>query len=176
MPHVLTNECSNGLVPAQFVPAPHASASLASAEAALLVALTDQARLALGNKPELPISDFPYRIGRECRSPHLLARMAKELERRIGATVQVNDVYLVEPPSAPFLQISREHCIIERLDGDYFLVDRGSACGTVVAGKRVGGYRKGDRTRLFDGDIVVLGTPESPYRFGFHIWATPLGN
>jgi len=67
------------------------------------------------------------------------------------------------------LQISREHFAIERATGSYFLVDRGSACGTIVAGRHIGGDRAGGRTELRSGDEIVVGTDGSPYVFRFEI-------
>ena len=83
--------------------------------------------------------------------------------------VKTNDVYLVEPPSFRGFYISREHFEIEHIDGQLFLVDRNSTCGTLVAATRVGGNRTGGRTELRDGDVIILGTPESPYRFRFEM-------
>jgi pSer/pThr/pTyr-binding forkhead associated (FHA) protein len=137
----------------------------------ILLPVTEEARRALGYDEEIQITHVPFKIGRESRSPSPVKRMTAELERRFGEAPQLNDVYLLEPPSATTaLQISREHCAIERAtDGGYVLVDRGSACGTIVAGKMLGGNRIGGRTRLNDGDTIVIGTQESPFVFTFHL-------
>ena len=88
-------------------------------------------------------------------------------EQRLGRSPQLNDVYLSESPSAELIQISRDHFAIERLDDDFFVVDRGSVAGTIVAGRRIGGHRKGGRTRLYSGDEIVVGGEGSPYVFKF---------
>lgn len=91
--------------------------------------------------------------------------------RIAGAAPRVNDLYLREESSGS-LYISGEHFAIECVDNQFFLVDRGSACGTIVAGRRVGGDRTGGRTELRDGDEVIVGTGRSRYVFQFRIVAT----
>lgn len=132
---------------------------------ATLVAVTEEARRALGGQREVRVTQFPFKVGRESRvaapaNPRLI-------ELRLGVAPQVNDVYLVEPAWADLLQISREHFAIELAAGQFFLVDRGSACGTMVAGTQVGGDRTGGRTELRSGDELIVGTDESPYVFRF---------
>ncbi len=134
-----------------------------------LVALTDKARAALGDRASVPISRFPFKVGRESRAPGSLVQAAIAIERRLGIAPQLNDVYLLEPISPDGFYISREHFQLEYADDTVFLFDRNSACGTLVAGKRVGGDRSGGRTELRDGDVIVLGTPESPYQFRFEV-------
>ena len=89
--------------------------------------------------------------------------------KRLGIAPQLNDVYLIDPPSAGLSHISHEHFAIERVDDQFFLVDRGSTNGTIVAGKQVGGDRSGGRTGLQHGDLIVVGTSGSPYMFRFEI-------
>ncbi|MDO8496825.1 MAG: FHA domain-containing protein [bacterium] len=141
--------------------------------AAFLVAVTEEARAALGDRAEVRITQFPFKVGRESRSPNVLTRVANEIERRVAAAPSLNDVYLLEPPSSSLLQISREHCAIEYVDGHYFLIERGSACGTIVAGTHLGRNRTAGRTPLQPGDTIVIGTTESPYVFRFHVSIDP---
>lgn len=141
--------------------------------AASFVAVTEEARAALGDREEVRITQFPFMVGRESRSPNVLTKVANEVERRMAAEPPLNDVYLIEPPSSVVLQISREHCAIQFIDGQYFLIDRGSACGTIVAGTQVGGNRTGGRTPLQPGDTIVIGTTESPYVFRFYVSTDP---
>jgi len=131
---------------------------------ATLVATTREARLALGGRSEVPVTHFPFKVGREGR----LAAFADPslIERRLGNSSQLNDVYLVEPTSG-LLRISREHFAIEYAGNQFVLVDRGSVCGTIVAGRTVGGDRTGGRTELRSGDEIVVGTDGSPYVFRF---------
>jgi pSer/pThr/pTyr-binding forkhead associated (FHA) protein len=82
-------------------------------------------------------------------------------------------VYLLEPPFADFIFISREHFLIDYDGQSLTLVDRGSVCGTIVQGKQIGGNRSGGRTVLQDGDEIIIGTTASPYRFRFDVVATP---
>jgi pSer/pThr/pTyr-binding forkhead associated (FHA) protein len=65
--------------------------------------------------------------------------------------------------------ISGEHFAVECVGGRFFLIDRGSASGTVVAGTRVGDDREGGRIELRDGDQVVVGTRRAPYIFQFSV-------
>ncbi len=138
-----------------------------SSPVAALVATTKEARRALDAPHEVRVMTFPFKVGRESR----VAAPADPalIELRLGASPQLNDVYLVEPTWADVLQISREHFPIEHADNQFFLADRGSACGTIVAGTRIGGHQKGGRTELRDGDEVIVGTNKSPYVFRFEI-------
>ncbi len=134
------------------------------------MAVTKEATLALGGQREVRITQLPFKVGRETRvappaNPSLI-------ERRLGTVPQRNQLYLVEPSWADYLHISREHFAIEYADDQFFLVDRGSACGTIVAGKQIGGNRTGGRTELRSGDTLIVGTDKSPYVFRFEI-ATP---
>ena len=88
-------------------------------------------------------------------------------EQRLGHTPQLNDVYLRERRSSDLIQISRDHFAIERMDDRFFVVDRGSAAGTIVGGRRIGGHRKGGRVALKVGDDIKVGGEGSPYVFRF---------
>jgi FHA domain len=128
-----------------------------------LVALTEEARVALRGEQHV-IERFPFKVGRESR---LARRKAwPTAEQRAGTAPQLNDLYLVEPGEV--VNVSREHFAIEHDGGDrYVLVDRGSACGTLVEGRLVGGDRSGDRTELHDHDVIFVGTSVSPFVFKF---------
>jgi hypothetical protein len=131
------------------------------------VATTREAKLALGGRSEVPVAHFPFKVGRESR----LAALADPslLERRLGNSPQLNDVYLVEPTWPGVSHVSREHFAIECAVDQFVLVDRGSACGMIVAGKQVGGNRTGGRTELRSGDELIVGADGSPYVFRFEI-------
>jgi len=62
-------------------------------------------------------------------------------------------------------QVSREHFQIEAQEGRPFVVDRGSACGTIVEGRVLGGARQGGRAELHDQDVIIVGTSASPFVF-----------
>ena len=95
------------------------------------------------------------------------------MELRLGIAPQLNDVYLLEPPWVDLVQISREHFLIDWVDGEFVLVDRGSVCGTIVGGQQIGGSRQGGRAPLRSGDLIVVGTDASEYVFRFEILGEP---
>ena len=133
------------------------------------MAITEEAQRALGGAGEARIAQGSLRVGRERRSPLDDAKLPAEVrELRRGEAPQLNDVYLLENSSRA-LHISCVHFTIECVDGLFFLTDCGSACGTIVAGRRIGGHRKGGRTELRDGDEVIVGTHKSPYVFRFRV-------
>lgn len=114
---------------------------------------------------EVQIKTFPFRVGREARM-HLMAKLPVFGERRNTRTPPNNDLY-IRDMGRP-LNVSREHFYIEKHeDGSYELVDRGSACGTIVNGNVIGGEYTGGRCPLFDGDTIVVGTHESAIVFVF---------
>ena len=131
---------------------------------ARLIALTDEARTALEGG-ERVIEHLPFRAGRESRvtSPAPWIRG----ERRLGTTPQLNDLYLVDDLE-PF-NVSREHFHIEAEGDRFFLSDRGSACGTIVEGRTVGGDRRFERVEVNDHDVIIVGHAVSPFVFKFRI-------
>ncbi len=135
----------------------------------LLVALTGEARLALAGAFELKLTRFPFRVGRESRSP-MEAGVVVHDERRRQAIAPNNDLYIWDP--GPLLNISREHFQIERSDnGEYFVRDRGSTCGTLVGNVQLG-LGGAESCALFPDNTIVVGTPKSPFVFRFEIRET----
>jgi hypothetical protein len=134
---------------------------------AALVAQTKEAKRALGYREDVHVSTFPFKVGRESRTTNPATPPA--VEQRLGIAPQLNDIYLAEPPWADLLHISREHFLIDRTGDRFFLVDRGSVCGTIVAGQQVGGNRAGGRTEIQDGDLIIVGTSSSAYVYRFDI-------
>lgn len=132
---------------------------------ARLVALTNEARHALGGRADVWMDRFPFRFGRESRSSP--SDTSHHVELRLGTAPEVNDLYLIEPPWTDLFEISREHFAIAYEHGQFWLVDRGSACGTIVAGTQVGGRRAGGRAALREIDTIVVGNADSPYSFRF---------
>ena len=130
-----------------------------------LIALTPEARGALGGA-EVEITGFPFRVGRESRSPKGSGQ-EMSLERRASGSKPNNDLYLLE--RSELLNVSREHFQIERRDTGYVLVDRESTCGTIVEGATVGGQNKGGTVPLRDGDVIIVGTSASAYVFKFRV-------
>jgi hypothetical protein len=139
-----------------------------SSSVATLLAVTKEAERALGGKREVRFTKFPFKVGRESRVPNVPpTKVEKEL--RLGIAPQLNDVYLLEPPGSDLWHISREHFAIEYADNQFSVLDRGSACGTIVAGKQIGGNREGGRTELRTGDEIKVGTDASRYVFRFEV-------
>jgi pSer/pThr/pTyr-binding forkhead associated (FHA) protein len=133
---------------------------------ARIVPLTRKAKKAL-SAPEVPVDEFPFRIGRECRIRFKRRRIIFD-ERRTGTMAPNNDLYLINIGKS--LQISREHLQIEKCGTDsYQVVDRGSACGTIVDGCEVGGKDRSGTHPLKHGSTVTLGDASSPFTFRFEL-------
>jgi pSer/pThr/pTyr-binding forkhead associated (FHA) protein len=130
--------------------------------AAWLKGLTGEACSALKGATRV-IEGFPFRVGRESRAPGAKPWVA--VERRSGTAPQLNDLYLVEV--GEIHDVSREHFQIELEEGRYFITDRGSTCGTIVDGRKVGGDRKGERVEIHDHDVIIVGTSTSRFVFQF---------
>ncbi len=138
---------------------------------AALVAQTVEAAAAvpMQNKQDeiVAIWDFPFRIGRESRveigeDGELLV---KERFKHSFVTDRTNDLYLVD--FGEKFQLSREHLRIDHIDGRYYILDRGSKCGSEANGVRIGSGTEEERTEIKDGDTIILGTSNSPYRYTF---------
>jgi pSer/pThr/pTyr-binding forkhead associated (FHA) protein len=150
---------------------------------AVLVAMTLEATAALDNKPYVYVTVLPFRIGREARSRSRLTNMMNNIERRLNTVPQLNELYLFEvsPPASAGFNISREHCAIDWVDGQFMLIDRGSACGSTIIESRakerpatiattqIGPYGTARQAVIQDGDLIVLGPVESQYVFRFHV-------
>jgi pSer/pThr/pTyr-binding forkhead associated (FHA) protein len=136
---------------------------------AVLKAMTREAELAVPQglvvAGMVGIRGFPFRVGRESRGKIVDGVFHRvERPRRAGSTT-TNDLYLVD--AFEMLQISREHFSIERTANGYQVVDRHSVCGTSVGGVRIGGNETGGTAVLRDGDEILVGTNETPYRYAF---------
>src|SRR5688572_15536576 len=112
-----------------------------SSAVATLVAVTKEAERALGGTREVRITHFPFKVGRESRVSQATQDSFVKEQRR-GVAPQMNHLYLTELSQSGMLHISRDHFTIERAGDQFFVVDRGSVCGTIVAGQRLGGHRK----------------------------------
>jgi pSer/pThr/pTyr-binding forkhead associated (FHA) protein len=114
----------------------------------------------------VPIYSFPFRVGRESRVKIIEGRVERiERERPHGSPN--NDLYLVD--DGHLLNISREHFQIERDGERFYLFDRGSACGTVVEERSAGGGDREETIEIRDGDVITIGTRQSPYVFQFMV-------
>ena len=135
----------------------------ASSGQAALAALTPEAKDAIGGA-ELPITRFPFRVGRDSRGARrAVARII--MDRRRPVSRPNNELYLPEPEQAT--NVSREHFQIEHNGAQYVLVDRQSTCGTLVEGQMVGGKQAGGAVPLRDGDVIIVGTSASRFVFKF---------
>lgn len=128
---------------------------------ATLTALTIEAKQAVEGEV-LAISSFPYRVGRDSRGDEL---NYDGRDRRRGNSKPNNDLYLVE--TTELFYVSREHFEIVFEEGEFWLVDRGSALGTWVGGRKIGGKRRGGRTVLRHGDVIIVGSHKSGFIFQF---------
>ena len=134
---------------------------------ARLTALTEDARIALNGSECIEINNFPFLIGRDQR---MKRSNGKEYvaERRKHHGSPANHCYLIEKHSPMY--ISREHFALDYLGNNRFtLIDRNSACGTMVENERVGGHDSGGAIDLKPGQTIRVGTCNSPYLFRFDV-------
>jgi len=127
-----------------------------------LKALTAESKNALQGQI-LRITKFPFRVGRESRSANADPARRNLPQRRRAQIPPNNDLYLLE--QNPTISVSREHFQIEHRDHGFMLVDRGSALGVEVEGQVIGGDRRGGRTELNDGDVIIVGSHHSGFIF-----------
>jgi pSer/pThr/pTyr-binding forkhead associated (FHA) protein len=111
------------------------------------------------------IRKFPFRVGRESRVKIVDGRVERIERVRANTSAPNNDLYLID--DGHLLNISREHFQIERNGEKFYLYDRGSACGTIIGERAVGGEDRGETVELKDGDKIIIGTSKSPYIFQF---------
>lgn len=114
-----------------------------------LKAKTELLRLRIPQQ-EVILLKFPFRIG----------RWAEDSQ----ADVFVSNDLLIRDEK-PFV-ISRNHCAIEKEGTRFYVLDRGSAFGTRVNGKVIGGEESQVVCQLEKGlNEIQLGRKESPYIF-----------
>ncbi|MFM9970607.1 MAG: FHA domain-containing protein [Burkholderiales bacterium] len=118
----------------------------------------------------IAISRFPLRVGRESRFTFVNGEFRRKERPRLGNQEPNNDLYLLDTIQP--LHISREHFQIDRTLDGYVIVDRGSACGTIAGDVEVGGKDSGGSMPIKDGDIVIVGTSNSPYIYSFVVMNT----
>jgi pSer/pThr/pTyr-binding forkhead associated (FHA) protein len=128
---------------------------------AFLKPLTPEAEISLGTRL-FQIPKFPFRVGRESRRSQ--TANYPSFRRRAGTALS-NDLFLIE--NEPPLNVSREHFQIELRNDRFFVVDRGSTCGTLVEGIAIGGNRHGGQHLLLSGDVLIVGTSESRHIYKF---------
>ncbi len=112
--------------------------------------VTQESERALRGK-EFEITRMPFRIGRA--------------DNR--TLVEFRDLSLVD--QEPF-QISRDHCYITCIEGQYYFVDAKSTLGTTVDGERIGKHGNKRSVQLGKGaHKIILGNPGSRYVFELEI-------
>src|SRR5512145_2127860 len=135
----------------------------ASPTGAFLVALTPEAAESI-RAQEINIPFVPFRVGRESRQ-YRWKEVGLVGERRRSDPPN-NDLYLIERDDV--MNVSREHFLIDRDSGGFHLLDRGSACGTLVEG-RVAGRGGAPRIGLADHDVIIVGGSSSRQIFKFRL-------
>jgi pSer/pThr/pTyr-binding forkhead associated (FHA) protein len=117
------------------------------------------------DKDIIGIWQFPFRIGRESRFKKINGIFVVFEREKKPNEKPNNDFYLVDHEE--FLHISREHFQIEKKDDSYFIKDRKSTCGTMVNDVYLNHRTKTHKQELNDGDIITVGSENSPYKFQF---------
>jgi hypothetical protein len=136
---------------------------------AMLQALTPQTLEAIPSHllrgDLVAIYAFPFRVGRESRVVEINGKLVRMERPGKDDTTPTNDLYLVD--RGHLLNISRDHFHILRSAAGYMLVDQGSACGTKIDGRNIGGSDAGGVAELPDGAVIAVGTADTPYVFRF---------
>ncbi len=136
---------------------------------AVLKAITPEAKAAVptGRLEHgfIKISQFPFSVGRESRVQESGGKLTCIERVKFTDHEPNNDLYLIDAVRP--LNISREHFSIVKSRNGYVLFDRKSACGTAVGANRIGGRDSGGQTTLEDGDIITVGSENTPYQFQF---------
>jgi CRP/FNR family transcriptional regulator, cyclic AMP receptor protein len=102
----------------------------------------------------LGLGDLPLIVGRGSPAGEGLSRLQPDL--KLDDTV-------------PF-RLSRNHFMIERRDGCYYVHDLGSTLGTIVNGEPIGNHFRGDDAALRAGENeVIAGGVDSPFVFSVFI-------
>ncbi|MFW5959647.1 MAG: FHA domain-containing protein [Chitinivibrionales bacterium] len=125
-----------------------------------LIPFTEEAAVSLGHRDHLELDKFPFRFGRESRRKKAGDTPLYRDRRRPGCRPN-NDFYLFD--LGKYLNISREHFQIDRVDEKYYISDRGSTCGTIINSRVSLKDAPGKRHELQHGDTITVGKPDSRY-------------
>jgi CRP/FNR family cyclic AMP-dependent transcriptional regulator len=102
----------------------------------------------------LGLGDLPFVVGR--------GPVAREGLPSLQPDLKLND-------TVPF-RLSRNHFMIERRDGNYYVRDLRSTLGTIVNGQSIGEHFRGDDAPLRAGENeVIAGGVDSPFVFSVFI-------
>jgi len=136
---------------------------------AILMPLTKEAAESMVKtscqKDVLPITNFPFKIGRESRLGENEKGLFLKFRLKKTDSKPNNDIYLID--NSKHLQISKEHFQIEKTNNFFLLKDRGSTMGTTINGITYGGKQEEFEQVLNDGDIIRIGSKDSEYKFQF---------
>ena len=111
------------------------------------------------------ILKLPFRVGRESRVKKVDGKLLRLERQEISKTEANNDLYLMDRGEK--LNISREHFQIDKVDGRYRVIDRGSSLGTKVRNLTIGGKGKKGGAIIKDGDMIAIGCKSTPYVYQF---------
>jgi pSer/pThr/pTyr-binding forkhead associated (FHA) protein len=110
---------------------------------------TEEAKKCLGKQP-LRVAKFPFLIGRDSQNPEV-------------DVFHSNDLLIRE--EKPYV-VSRNHVAVINEGGMLWVMDRGSAFGTIVNGKEIGGQSGVSRVPLDKAvNQVIIGPATSKYIF-----------
>jgi len=136
---------------------------------AVLKAMTPEAKDAIPRNllehDMVRICQFPFRVGREMRIKKIGVDLMKVERVKPSKQEPSNDLYLIDTRQPR--NISKEHFLIEKSSSGYTLIDCGSDCGTTVGTIRIEGQDSNSEAKLEDGDIIAVGTKNTPYLFKF---------
>ena len=102
----------------------------------------------------VPLGDLPFVVGR--------GPVAREGLPPLQPDLKLDD-------TAPF-RLSRNHFMIEKRDGNYYVRDLRSTLGTIVNGEPIGDHFRGDEAPLRAGENeVIAGGVNSPFVFSVSV-------
>ena len=105
-------------------------------------------------KHMIGVWNFPFKLGRESRIDIVDGQQVIMERKRPDRHKPNNDVYIID--SGERLQISKEHMYIDLINNEFYVIDRGSACGTIVNTAAIGGKDHGGKLPLKHGDLIKL--------------------
>lgn len=116
--------------------------------------LNDISKKELNYKP-LEIREFPFKVGR-------MVYVSKLNDKEANLSVQ-NDLSIKE--EAPPYYVSVNHFLIDNVEGEFVIIDRGSRNGFIINNEVV----KGSSVLRKDENEIIIGTTFSPYVFSISI-------
>lgn len=134
---------------------------------AVLVPITIEAKNSVietfNNQKVVPITDFPFKVGRESRMGENERGLFVKLRILSSTSRPNNDLYLVN--STSHLEISKEHFEIIEENATFFIKDRNSSNGTKINDIEI----SSNKYPLKDGDVIKIGSDSSMFIYQFLI-------